>query len=201
MSGSTGPQPAHKNHPSLANLSDDILLSRVLRREPEALGALYDRFSPVVYTAAMCLTDDTSVADAVVIAVFETIWHTAGSYCHEQTVERWVLCVTRHHIAPYLGRAQGLQQPERRSTAIAQHHTTPGSDGGDSTPASFMEIVRAALTPTERTAIALTYHRRLSPDLLALLLGEPLKRAKSLLREGFFKLHSQVSPGENERTI
>lgn len=189
MSGSTGPQLARKNHTSLANLSDDMLLRRVLRREPEALGALYDRFSPLVYTAAMYLSDDPSVADAVVIAVFETIWHTAGSYSPEQSVERWVLCITRHHIAPYLERAQGLQRPER------------GSDGADSTPALLVEIVRTALTPTERTAIALTYHRRLRPDMLALLLGEPLKRVKSLLREGFFKLHSQVSPGENERTV
>lgn len=199
MSGSASPRHTPRRHTSFPDLSDEMLLKRILEREPEALGVLYDRYSPLVYTAALCLTDDTTTAEAMVIVVFDTIWHMAASYCDEQTIEGWVLCITHHHVAPYTQGHLREQQPERDGTT--QQQTTPGSQGMQVAPTVSVDLKGAALTPTERMLIALSYSRSLSPGRLALLLGEPVERVKIRLREGFFKLHTHLARGDNERTV
>lgn len=193
--------PTSKESTLLVDASDEELFRRILRREPEALAVLYDRYSSLVYTATLYLTNDTTTADEVVIAVFETVWHAVAAHVDDQTVTEWILGVTRHHVAAYIERPRQLHQQEQGGNATLQQHNLY-SDLGIATPtATPKNIVHAALTSTERTIIALTYHQHLNPGQLAVLLGEPVEHVKMYLREGFFKLQAVFVPGTKERTV
>lgn len=190
-----------KNRTSFAGLSDDTLLKHVLQREPEAHGALYDRYGPLVYTAAVTLTTSPVAADTVVLDVFEAIWREAASCADGQTVQAWILQLTHHHVAPHLRRSPSSPPQERNSTTAPLQDALRSGQGVSAAPMTPEDIARAVLTPTQRTIIALSYYWYLSPDLLALLLGEPVERVKIHLREGFLKLHRAFEHGTNERTV
>jgi RNA polymerase sigma-70 factor, ECF subfamily len=199
--GAISSQPAAKNRTPFPGLSDDTLLRHVLQREPEALGALYDRYGPLVYMAAIALTNSPAAADTVVLDVFETIWRGAVSSTDEQTVQAWILQLTHHHVAPHLKRSLSVPPQERNDTAAPPQKKLRRGQSVPVAPVTQEDVARAVLTSSERTSIALSYYWCLSPDLLALLLGEPVERVKLYLREGLLKLHRAFEHGTNERTV
>src|SRR5919204_5725420 len=81
----------------LAAMRDEELLALVIRRQEQALGALYDRYGRLVYTIALRITGDRQTAEEVVQDVFQNVWQAAGSF--EPGVgsfSSWLFGIARH---------------------------------------------------------------------------------------------------------
>src|SRR5215213_1312774 len=78
-----------------ATLSDSTLLTRISRRDEQALGLLYDRYGTLAYTIALHITQDRAVAEEVVQGVFQTAWQFASGYLINISVSAWLITITR----------------------------------------------------------------------------------------------------------
>lgn len=183
MDGARTPRAAAEPLAASTPVADAILLARVLQREPEALGALYDRYSPLVYAIALHITDDPAAAEATVLAAFTTIWHTAGAYTDDQDVAAWVIGITRYHTAT-LAQTRAAHPPPRRPSGTPHRRLV-----GDAL---------ALLTAAERAAIEQSYYYGRSALDVAALLEEPVARVKIYLRVGLVKLRDKLLRGGDE---
>jgi RNA polymerase sigma-70 factor, ECF subfamily len=201
VSGSSSHLPPPGHSAPLAVVSDETLLRRILQREPEALSALYDRYSPLVYTTALHITGDMTMAESVVMAVFKTIWHTGASCFNNQTIAAWVLCITRHHAATEMKQYKRPYRQARGSNAKAQQHTPSGEQCVSYPCSTSVRSALTSLTAAERTVIELAYYHGLSATQLASLLGESVEHVKLYLREALLKLRDYLAGDKDERTV
>ncbi len=82
--------------PSTRVPSDAFLIRQICQRHEPALGILYDRYSRLIYTVALRITGDQSIAEEVVQDVFSAVWKTAESFHADGNVKSWLNGITRH---------------------------------------------------------------------------------------------------------
>ena len=61
-------------------LDDESLIRLVAQAQSEALSALYDRSSRLVYSVALHTTGDASLAEEITQEVFLRVWERAAAY-------------------------------------------------------------------------------------------------------------------------
>lgn len=179
--------------PELAGLRDDELMALVLRREEQALGAIYDRYGRLVYAVALRITGDRQTAEEVVQDVFQNIWQSAAGFqAGVGSFTSWLLGITRHRAI------DATRSRRERARSREQELTTDlPTFGGESGPED--EVARrllrdqvrtalGALPVNQRQAIELAYYAGLTRVEIAETLGEPIGTVKTRLRLGLLKL-------------
>ncbi len=68
------------NQQDIHNMSDAQLLECITARSQEALSALYDRFSKVLYGLILAIVRDTDDAEDILQEVFIQVWRNASTY-------------------------------------------------------------------------------------------------------------------------
>ena len=72
------------------------LVSRMASAEVEALGEMYDRFSPLVYSTALGFVRDEGDAEEITESTFWYAWKWAQAYDRSRgSVEAWLTAATR----------------------------------------------------------------------------------------------------------
>ncbi len=61
-------------------MPDDVLLGQIIQKDRDALTALYNRYSPIVYPLLQKITEDEAAAGNLLIDVFLTIWQKSDAY-------------------------------------------------------------------------------------------------------------------------
>lgn len=183
--------------PSL--LDDHTLLRRIAGAEPEALGALYDRYGRLVYGLALRIVNDPAVAEEITQDVFVQVWHKAASYHPEQgKVSTWLISVARYRSIDILRRnhvrpeghqadvADGsgfeVEDPMRVEPVVEQHEER-----------ARVRRAIAGLPAEQRVALAYAYYWGYSHQQIADALGEPLGTVKTRIRLGMQKLREQLA--------
>jgi RNA polymerase sigma-70 factor (ECF subfamily) len=69
--------------------ADRELIERLRRRDPQALGELYDRYGRVVYSLVLRVVRDTSVAEDLVQETFLRVWNRVHGF--DANAARWGL--------------------------------------------------------------------------------------------------------------
>jgi RNA polymerase sigma-70 factor (ECF subfamily) len=75
-------------------LSDSQLIVRIAQRDEQALGMLYDHYGTLVYTIALRLTQDPTLAETLVQDIFRAVWQSAGSFQIGASVPVWLSRMT-----------------------------------------------------------------------------------------------------------
>jgi len=78
-------------------LDDAILIRLIARAQADALSALYDRYSRLVFSLALNVVGDHGAAEEITLDVFIRVWEKARTYRAEQAkVSTWLVgCVTK----------------------------------------------------------------------------------------------------------
>ena len=175
---------------------DHELIQRIAGHDKDALEALYARYSTPVYSLAMYMLKQESLAQEVTQEIFLNIWLRASSYKPDRGLPRaWIMSVAHHKIVD-------LIRSRRRATA----HTDPGGyellELIPSGQASTEEEVErnldrertikalANLPPAQRDVIILAYFEGYSQSEMADRLGEPLGTVKTRVRLAMQKLRA-----------
>ena len=183
-------------------LDDETLIRLITQEQAEALGALYDRYSRLVFGLALNALGNPSTAEEVTQDVFLRIWQKADTYRAEQgKVSTWLSRIARNRAIDVL-RQQGVR-PERRSVEWAEvpAAAVPQVQGPEEEVALALEQQRVraavALLPEEqRQVLALAYFQGHSQSQIAELLGQPLGTVKTRVRLAMGKLRQLLSsPG------
>jgi RNA polymerase sigma-70 factor (ECF subfamily) len=166
--------------------TDVALVAAMHSGDEQAMSALYDRYSGIVYSVALRVLGDTGAAEDVLQEVFMQLWRSPG-----------VFDSSRGHLGPWLAliarnRAIDALRKRRPETDIDDVAVAVHLDmTGDADRARAMERVREALgaMPTgQRSALEMAYFEGLSHSEIASKTGEPLGTIKTRIRSGLMTL-------------
>jgi RNA polymerase sigma-70 factor (ECF subfamily) len=107
----------------LAQRNDVDLLSRIKRRDPEALGELYDRCGNLAYSIILRIVPDREVAEDLLTQTFVTVWNQIARWkdARIEDLRLWLLLLARNHAIEYLrSRNEPLPKALPRPTALTQ---------------------------------------------------------------------------------
>ena len=181
---------------------DDALLTRVASGDEHALGGLYDRWSPLVFSVCVHILGDDDEAEEAVEETFWQAWRQAERYdVTRGAVATWLTTIARSRALDRL-RASRRRQEETMShlsetkRAAVDATTRRGDDPArNAEVAERRVLVRQALLalpPEQREVLELAYFRGLSQTEIAEHTGQPLGTVKTRVRLAMEKLRDRL---------
>jgi RNA polymerase sigma-70 factor, ECF subfamily len=179
--------------------SDAELMDRLKKREPDALGAVYDRYGRVVYALLFRITRDASVAEDLVQELFLRVWNRARNFDPEKGgLGPWIVSIARNlgidHIRSATAKFKRLQQP-------LDHLKPVDISYRSSERSSFSDELRSVqeafskLSPNEKRVMELAYFEGYTQTEIADKLQEPLGTVKTWMRSATNRLRTAVKRG------
>jgi len=196
---------------------DARLVSELVAGSHDALAALYDRHTGVVYAAACRLIGDRQLAEDIVQETFLALWNRAEQFDPARgSLAAWLLTIARNRtvdrlraagrrptIVPISAARQGaetdaaaLERMARDGEVIGGADLGPGPEG-ELASAELREALGgalAAMAEPERMVLLLAYRDELSQSEIAERLGLPLGTVKTRTRRGLLKLRGVLGP-------
>ena len=177
--------------------SDDTTLMEMLAAgDRQALMAVYDRYSCLVYALSLHVLRHPQSAEDVMQEVFLRLWRKASAYNPARgTLAGWLTVMARHEAIDSLRRKQ---KDLRLSDAVVpieqRQRMVPNYSADVVTVRSILEKL-----PTEqREVIDLAYFAGLTHKEIADHLGKPLGTVKSRIRFGLQGLRRLLHGGRDE---
>lgn len=173
---------------------DWMLMHRVAAGDEEAIGELYDRFSPLVYKVAWQFQPSHAEAEDAVQEIFVRLWQTADRFDPRRAkLVTWVMLIARRHLIDRLRR----NSVRPRASSIESDLGAPdgGVDPGLAPEkaelnAELLERVRE-LPELQRTVIERAYLQGFTLREVSDQLGAPLGTVKSALSRGLARLRER----------
>jgi RNA polymerase sigma-70 factor (ECF subfamily) len=167
--------------------SDDAaLVERARIGDRAAFGALYDRFSPILFGAAIRFFRDRREADDLVHDVFLEAWQHVREYdATKGSIRTWFLLRLRSRALDRMGRAEARKTRLLEDGADMPEPTVPGTDAID------VIAVRRALEGLDqdvRGVLERTYFEGLTAREIAEQANVPVGTVKSRLARGLSAL-------------
>jgi len=177
-----------------ADPPDEELLRRIVRKDAEAVRALYRRHGRMVFGVARAVLGTDAEAEEVTQDVFLRAWDKAESYQPEKAkVVTWLARIARNRAIDVL--RQGAAREGRvadTGAGLEQMVDAAAQDPGLSTEQAWRRAaVRAAmerLAPEQRRALSLAFLQGLTHREIAELLEEPLGTVKTRIRDALHRM-------------
>ncbi|HTO77575.1 MAG TPA: sigma-70 family RNA polymerase sigma factor [Thermoanaerobaculia bacterium] len=178
--------------------TDRALVSRIERRDADALALLYDRYAARLNGLASRIIGDTGEAEEVLQEVFLYVWRAAASFDGTRgTVLAWLLVATRSRAIDRLrarrpGGRERLRPLEEAADPVSPEDPVSGAEGRQ-----WETICRAAigeLPADQRQALELAYFGGLTQQEIAEKTKAPLGTVKTRMRLGLMKLRDRIRP-------
>jgi RNA polymerase sigma-70 factor, ECF subfamily len=192
--------PASGASPSRPAGDDAELLRRMAAGDEAALGALYDRWAPLVHSVVMRVVGDADDAEELVEETFWQAWRQAGRYdASRGGISGWLVVMARSRALDRV-RLRGWQRAGAAESMDGATSPEPVIDVGGPLDAAELDetrrIVRAALErlPAEqRETVEMAYFRGMSQTEIAAATGQPLGTVKTRARLALQKLREALS--------
>lgn len=180
------------------NLSDEVLVELVARRDVNAFSVLYDRYSRPVYAMAVYMLGHVD-AEETVQEVFLRLWSKAEQFDPQcGSFRAWFMAIARHHIFSQL-----RQRSQRRQLAAGDHvdqilaslrdpNTNVEEDTWLREQGEQVLQALAQLPNEQRRVLVLAYYGGLSQSTIAQHLQLPLGTVKKRTRLGLQKLRAAL---------
>jgi len=173
--------------------SDAALMREVKAGSRVALGALYARFAPPAYRAAMSVCHDHDCAQDAVQDAFVAIWRSRASYRFERgPVVHWAMSIVRHraiYLARHRSLGRGLNEGTTRLEEQAAEDDVPG-EFASREDAEQLKLQLARLPQTQQQVIQLAFFNDLTHREIARRLALPPGTVKGRVRLGLRKLRA-----------
>ena len=191
--------------PSALNAAgtDLELIERIQGGDDRALGELYDRHGPVMYSLARSIVSEPADAEEVVADAFLQIWRGATQYDRGRASVGAFLAVVTRSRALDVVRARGRRSAaEDRAAAWNKSGLAIALSASDVAPDHAVElretraVVRRALDAlpeAQKEVILLAYFGGYSQTEIAARISEPLGTVKTRVRAGMQKLREALS--------
>src|SRR5712692_4679742 len=185
--------------PTGQDASDEELMLALAAGQEDALGPLYRRYGPLIFSlAAQSLGH--AAAEEIVQEVFLAVWRKADSFDPERgTFRSWVLQNAHFRILNELRQRGRRPRVERDPDGLQ----LAGLPADDPEPPEVVwseyrrHAVRTAmeeLPPAQRQALGLAFFEDLTHEQVAGVLHLPLGTAKTRIRAGLQKLRVSLGP-------
>ncbi|GAB4578718.1 MAG: sigma-70 family RNA polymerase sigma factor [Anaerolineales bacterium] len=178
-------QSIETQHLPVENPSTRELVLQMQAGSLEALGALYDRYHPMVYRTALGITSDTEAASDLLQDVFLRMHRFAGKIDIERPLEPWLYRVTVNLACSWAKRQRWIRPIEELAEWLSgdQKHSPVQMTEKNETR-GYIERAIASLPLSHRTVIVMYYVNELSLQEIADILALPVGTVKSRLHYG-----------------
>ena len=180
--------------------TDHRLLMLMVQQDPEALGALYDRYAGSIYRFAVSRLGDQGAAEEVTQDVFFNVWRRAHTYeAQRGSAKTWLFSIAHHRIVDEL-RAKRRKKRQQVDYGIDLTERLPDDSTDPSEYAithSEYSLVRTAvgiLRAKDREVVSLAFFGELSHREIANYLGHPMGTVKTRIRRGLKTLQDILGP-------
>ena len=180
-------------------LDDATLVQWIAKAETGALEELYDRYNRLVFSVALAILSDSSIAEEVTLDVFVRVWKGASTYHQERAkVSTWLAAITRYHAIDVLrGQRTKLDQKSLYLNDLPwqKESDLPNPQEDMENDMQRARIRRAVdeLPADQREALLLAYFKGYSHRQIAELLDQPLGTIKTRIRLAMQKLRELLS--------
>jgi RNA polymerase sigma-70 factor (ECF subfamily) len=174
---------------------DADLVARLQRREPQALGDLYDRYGRLAYSLILRVVRDTGIAEDLVQETFLRVWNRVQAFdAQKGAIGPWLLAVARNRAIDYLRSAGGrernaveFEETDHPALYIDMEQGILASD-------KARRVKRAVekLSAQQRQVIELAYFEGLSQTEMAERMGQPLGTVKTWVRTALKNLRDDL---------
>jgi len=172
-------------------MDDAALLEAVAEGNQDAMAAVYDRYSKIVYCIALRVLREPSLAEDVMQEVLLQVWRRPQSFVAQRgNLAAWLSVVTRNRAIDVLRKRSPLDSlgdlplPDPRNMAL------------ESEQAWLIDKVRVALEtlPAEQQGpLELAYFQGLSHTEIAERTGSPLGTVKTRIRAGLMSIRKAMT--------
>jgi len=171
---------------------DSDLIGRIRSRDPQAMGAFYDRYGQAAYTLILRIINDPSVAEDVLAETFIKAWNRLGGLKEDRATELnlWILCLARNNAFEYLRSARGWLGNGLPKLAALETLSLFQDTVRERDPARWRILQNAfmSLTGPERQVIELACFDGLSPAEMSIRLEQPPTEIKNWIASTLAKL-------------
>lgn len=174
-----------------AAANDAALVSAIRAGDQNAMAALYDRYSAVVYSIALRVLGDTGAAEDILQDVFMQLWRNPSAFdASRGNLGAWLAVITRNRSIDALRKRRPEQDFEEVVLSVEPDFA---SDADRSRIGEKVRSLLAAMPDGQRKALELAYFEGLSHTEIATKTGEPLGTIKTRIRAGLLTLRKAFS--------
>ena len=191
---------------SVNTTSTDIeLMQRVHVNDSKALEALYNRYSPLLYTLIKKIVTDEDVAKDVLSDVFVIIWRKIDLFdFNSNNAYTWIVTITRNKAVDTIRRARNSSEMEPYNDEYENKEIIPKlSQTFDpldlETANNIKDGIEAALnklTDAQKFVINLAYYEGLTQKEIAERLKIPVPTVKSKIKIALSNLKDNLIKGD-----
>lgn len=167
-------------------LGDPALLLGVQSGDEQAMAALFDRYSRVVYSVALRVLRDPSSAEDILQEVFLQIWRNPESFAATRgSLGGWLAVVARNRSIDLLRR--------KRPTETVDEIVLPAAANlADEAERAFMveraRVVMQQMPIEQRKTLEMAFFEGLTHAEIAEMTGDPLGTVKTRIRSALLTL-------------
>jgi len=178
-----------------ATEGDPELVFRLQRRDPQALGELYDRYGRIVFSVILRVVRDGAIAEDLVQETFLRVWNRVQGFDAEKgAIAPWLLAVARNRAIDYLRSVAGrernaleFEETDHPALFVDMEHEILTSD-----KARVIKGAMEKLNANQRQVIELAYFEGLSQTEMAERMGQPLGTVKTWVRTALKNLRDEL---------
>jgi RNA polymerase sigma factor, sigma-70 family len=185
--------------------TDCELMQRVNVNDSKALEALYNRYSPLLYTLIKKIVIDEEIAKDVLSDVFVIIWRKIDLFdFNSNNVYTWIVTITRNKAVDTIRRARNSSEMEPYNDEYENKEIIPKlSQTFDpldlETANNIKDGIEAAfnkLTDAQQFVIDLAYYEGLTQKEIAERLKIPIPTVKSKIKIALSNLKDNLIKGD-----
>jgi RNA polymerase sigma-70 factor (ECF subfamily) len=165
------------------------LLRRVAAGDADALEALYDRHTPLLFPVAVRIVRSHADAEDVLQQAWLKVWEIAGTYDPERgSVVGWLLTVVRSKALDFYRSRAARRRAEDAAPAERAASGDPSASAAEAQAAQRVRLAMQRLDPHFRQVLEGAYFDGLTQKELAERMEAPLGTVKTWTRRGLLKL-------------
>jgi RNA polymerase sigma-70 factor (ECF subfamily) len=175
------------------------LTARIKRRDPQAMGTLYDRYGKIAYALILRIIAEPSTAEDVLAETFVKVWNQIGSFkeSHGEELGFWILSLARNQSIEHL-RAAASDSPNSsalENPLLFRAMPQAAGRGRNTERLRTLGNALAGLDAGERQILELAYFGGLSAHEIAQKLSQPLAKVKKSISAALEKISSSITKG------
>ena len=169
-----------------AAFPDTALVSAIRAGDQNAMAALYDRYSSIVYSVALRVLGDTGAAEDVQQDVFMQLWRNPGAFdASRGNLGAWLAVIARNRAIDAIRKRKPEDDVEDIVLSVVPDMA---AEADRARIAVKVREVLAALPAAQRAALEMAYYEGLTHTEIAAKTGEPLGTIKTRIRAGLIAL-------------
>jgi len=168
------------------------LLARIGQKDEEALSALYDRYSGLVYSEAKRILRDAGAAEEILQDLFYQVWRTSERFDPARgSLAGWLLVAARNRAISKLRRKTGISE-ELNENAVSLK-VDAELFAAQNLLLDKVKTLMGSLPEGQREALECAYFEGMSHSEIAQKTGQPLGTVKTRIRSAMEALKKVLS--------